>query len=597
MVAQDLVYIICPPPGVAYVWCRPGCPDHRPRRWPPGRRGATPAHPDQDGELPAGGGPPPPADEGVEEVGIAIQFKPDSLFRGVRAGMVHAGLLELGEVVWYHPDFTIAEDHELDHFYVTVRTSAGWYQIFAVEAEKGLPGDFVSISRVEPRQAGLPSEGDGNAAPTSHADHSELAPHVGAEVRSGSSESPGSGAALTDRRSIRVDLEKLEILSNLVGELAVEKALILELVTRLEGLSLTGDARQFVQDLRRAAGKLSSVAGQLQEHTTELRMVPVGTLFRRFTRLVRDLQESTGKKLSLRREGEETMLDKAIAEEMVDPLLHLIRNAADHGIEGREERRQAGKAETGTILLKAYDQGDEVVIEVEDDGRGIAIDRERSRAVEKGLLTAEAAAALSDQEVLQLIFHPGFSTADKVTNISGRGVGMDVVRVNVERLRGTVALATTPGRGTRVTIRLPLTVSVLPVMLAQTGPDTVAVPMVGLRGLVRLDEQNRALFGTVLRHQGQLIPLVDLHKLWWQAEGGGSHALILATGAHTYGLVVDRPLGLSEVVVKPLGEYVGHLPGVAGAAILADGRVTLILDPATLTPDETQPGREQTVWG
>ncbi|WP_264842036.1 chemotaxis protein CheA [Caldinitratiruptor microaerophilus] len=509
-------------------------------------------------------------------MGIEVTFASGVSFRGIRANQIYSVVLELGEITAFRPNFVIADDGELTRFWLAVRTNAPWERIEAAVRQAVAPGELDAVREVPPEAVLSPSKSAALPGPT---------PQGGERGRDATEQAADLAA---DQRTIRVDLERLEALSNLVGELAVEKAHLVNLATRLEAICTEGEGRRLTQELRRSVGKLSAVSGQLQELSTELRMVPVGTMFRRFTRLVRELAAATGKPLTLRREGEDTMLDKAIVEEMVAPLLHLVRNAADHGIEPPDERRRAGKPETGTITLRAFDQGDEVLIEVEDDGRGMDVTRIRAKAVEKGLIAPEALTALTDQEVLQLVFQPGFSTTSEVTDISGRGVGMDVVKASVEQLRGSVHLHSVAGRGTRVTIRLPLTVSILQVMLAQVGDQTVAVPMSSLTGLVRITAENRVLWGAALRYQDRLVPLVELARLWWQEEGTGASALLVRADGQELALLVDQPLGLGDVVVKPLGDYVGRLPGVAGAAILADGRVALVLDPSTLLPQRTQ---------
>jgi two-component system chemotaxis sensor kinase CheA len=512
--------------------------------------------------------------DSMHDVGIEITFAPHTTFRSITANAIYTALFQLGDVVWFFPNFVIAEDSDLERFTLTIRTAAPWEQLAsAIFAAVSEPTDLQEVRQVAPQYADPVPECQTEpvAAELSDQPAAPGAPTELAEVQS---------------HSIRVDLHRLDTLSNLIGELVVEKAELADLVARLEGVCTEGYSRTLVQELRQAVGKLNSTSSQLQEQATELRMVPVGQLFGRFKRLVRDLSAATGKRLILRREGEETMLDKAIVEEMVDPLLHLIRNAADHGIEGPAERMRSRKPEAGRITLRAYDQGDHVVIEVEDDGKGIDAARVKAKALERGLITPETAAALSEAEVLRLIFLPGFSTADQVTDISGRGVGMDVVKVNVERLRGTLDVKTFPGKGTRFIIRLPLTVSVMRVMLAEAAGQVVAVPLTALHGLVRLTDASRVLWDQAIDHAGSLLPLVDLGALWRRTATGGQYALVMNAGNQEIALLVNRPLGQGEVVIKPLGDYVGRLPGVAGAAILADGRIALILDGSTLIPDE-----------
>lgn len=528
------------------------------------------------GIVAGGGTPPPPRQGGTREIGIEVAFSPSVTHRGIRANRIYAALLEVGEVLAFHPNFVVAPDEELGYFWLALRTEHPWSRVEAAVREAVDPGELLAVRQVEPEKARGPSPATAGAGTA--ADHiARDAGHVG-ETPELSTTEVGDG-----QRTIRVDLERLEVLSNLIGELAVEKAQLVNLVTRLEAVS-EGEGRRLVHDLRRSVAKLAAVSGQLQDLSTELRMVPVGTLFRRYVRVVRELSGVLGKPLRLLREGEDTMVDKAIVEAMAAPLLHLVRNAADHGIEPPEERRRFGKPEVGHITLRAYDQGDEVVIEVVDDGRGLDVDSIRARAVERGLLTAEMARSLPDSQVLQLVFRPGFSTASQVTDISGRGVGMDVVRASVERLRGTVQLCTEPGRGTRVVIRLPLTVSVVQVLFVQVGDETLAVPMQSLRGMARVHEGIRVLGGSAILYQDRLLPVLELAKAWWGRESGGNTALLVQARDQELALVVDRPLGMGEVVIKPLGDYLGRLPGVAGAAILADGRVALVLDPQTLVP-------------
>lgn len=530
--------------------------------------------------------PAAPQSDGTRDVGLEVHFGPQAAHQALLANAVYAALLRHGEVVWFYPNFVIADDAEFAPFSLTLRTAAPWDALVdAVMEAATAPTDIRQVREVTPRYE------DPAPAPREEPSSHPAPPPPGPESLPGTAGGEMAGHQDVQTHSIRVDLDRLDNLSSLIGELAVERAELTDILTRMEAVCVEGGARTLVQELRRAVGKLSGTSGQLQEQATELRMVPVAQLFGRFNRLVRDLSASTGKRLVLRREGEETMLDKTIVEEMVDPLLHLVRNAADHGIEPGEERLRAGKPEVGAITLRAYDQGDQVVIEVADDGKGINVERVKAKALERELITADQAAAMTDHELIQLIFLPGFSTAAQVTDISGRGVGMDVVKTNVEKLRGTLHVQSDRGEGTRFVIRLPLTVSILQVMMAEVAGQVVAVPLTSLQGMARLAPDSQVLWGQAVDYQNRIVPQVDLGQVWHNRPAGGEHMLVMQAGAQEIALLINRPIGQGEVVIKPLGDYIGRLPGVAGSAILADGRIALILDGATLVSRQsTQEG-------
>jgi two-component system chemotaxis sensor kinase CheA len=311
-------------------------------------------------------------------------------------------------------------------------------------------------------------------------------------------------------------------------------------------------------------------------------------VWNRFPRIVRDLANVCGKKVTLELDGTETELDRSIIEAIKDPLTHAVRNAVDHGIETQERRRLAGKPPIGRILLRAYHEGGQVNIEISDDGGGLAIDKIRARAVERGLVTAERAARMSEREVGHLIFLPGFSTAEQVTNVSGRGVGMDVVKTNIEKIGGTVDLSSRPNLGTTLKIKIPLTLAIIPALIVASGGERFAIPQVNLLELVRLEgaqarRQIESLHGTdVYRLRGNLLPLVFLNgALQLQSATGGEdvcNIVVLQADDRQFGLVVDGISDTEEIVVKPLGKELKGISSFAGATIMGDGRVALILD-------------------
>ncbi|MSR63061.1 MAG: histidine kinase [Planctomycetes bacterium] len=384
------------------------------------------------------------------------------------------------------------------------------------------------------------------------------------------------GAALTDQ-NIRVDVSLLDRLMNLVGELVLARNQILQFKVQQE------DA-QFIATTQR----LNLVTTELQAGVMKTRMQPIGNVWGKFPRVVRDLAKSCGKQVRLELVGKETELDKTIIEAIKDPLTHIVRNSIDHGIERPEVRVAAGKAPEGVLAMRAYHEGGQVNIEIKDDGAGIAAERLKAKALEKELVTAEEVARMGERELLNLIFLPGLSTAAKVTDVSGRGVGMDVVRTNIERIGGTVDVFSERGRGTTLRIKIPLTLAIIPALVVTASGHRFAIPQVSLLELVRLeaDEVQREiedLHGApVYRLRGRLLPLLNLRTVLAFGCRKDSEAavniVVLQADGRQFGLLVDEINDTEEIVVKPLGKLLKGLTTFAGATIMGDGRVALILD-------------------
>jgi two-component system chemotaxis sensor kinase CheA len=382
------------------------------------------------------------------------------------------------------------------------------------------------------------------------------------------------GAADT---AIRVDVALLDRVMNLVGELVLARNQIMQ-------FGLTSKDAGFVN----ASQRLNLLTTELQAGVMKTRMQPIGNVWNRFPRIVRDLANVCGKKVTLELDGTETELDRSIIEAIKDPLTHAVRNAVDHGIESQERRIEAGKSAVGRILLRAYHEGGQVNIEISDDGGGLAIEKIRARAVERGLVTGERASRMSEREVGHLIFLPGFSTAEQVTNVSGRGVGMDVVKTNIEKIGGTVDLSSRPGLGTTLKIKIPLTLAIIPALIVTSGGERFAIPQVNLLELVRLEGAQarrgiESLHGTdVYRLRGNLLPLVFLNEALRLPSVGASedirNIVVLQADDRQFGLVVDGISDTEEIVVKPLGKELKGISAFAGATIMGDGRVALILD-------------------
>ncbi|MPY95588.1 MAG: histidine kinase, partial [Acidimicrobiia bacterium] len=362
----------------------------------------------------------------------------------------------------------------------------------------------------------------------------------------------------------------------LVGELVLARNQIVQLV-----------AAQQDGTLAAVSQRLNLITTELQEGAMKTRMQPIGNLWSKLPRVVRDLAVSCDKRVRLEMEGEDTELDKTIIEAIKDPLTHLVRNAVDHGIESPEDRAAVGKRAEGRLLIRAFHEGGQVNIEIADDGAGIDPEVIREKAVAKGVVSAGRAASLVERELLDLIFAPGFSTAAAVTNVSGRGVGMDVVRTNIEKIGGTVDVQSQPGEGTLLRIKIPLTLAIIPALIVTASAQRYAIPQVSLLELVRLEGRDardavELIHGApVYRLRGRLLPLVHLHReleLATPEEDGAVNIVVLQADDRQFGLVVDGVRDSAEIVVKPLGHHLKGISTFAGATIMGDGRVGLILD-------------------
>src|SRR3984893_3108894 len=381
--------------------------------------------------------------------------------------------------------------------------------------------------------------------------------------------------------SIRVDVHLLDRLMNLVGELVLTRNQITQF-----------SARQTDPNLISPAQQLNLLTSELQEEVMRTRMQPISNVFDKFPRMVRDVATTRGKQVQIEMEGKETELDRSLLEAIKDPLTHIVRNSVDHGIEIPEERVARGKRPERHLKLRACHEGGQVVVESSDDGAGIDTARVKSKAIERGVITAPQAARMSEGELLNLVFLPGFSTAEKVTNLSGRGVGMDVVKTNIERVNGTVDLESYPGKGTTIKIKVPLTLAIVRAVIIQSNGKRFAVPQVSIQELVRLDADRvrteiESVHGVpVYRIRGRLLPLVYLNqelKLAKQAAGQADHEeatniVVLQANDHPFGLVVNEINDSEEIVVKPLSKQLRALKIFAGATIMGDGKVALILD-------------------
>jgi two-component system, chemotaxis family, sensor kinase CheA len=386
-----------------------------------------------------------------------------------------------------------------------------------------------------------------------------------------------AATAAPAENNVRVSIGLLDKLMNLVGELVLARNQVMQISGGREEAALVA-----------ASQRLNLVTSELQEEVMKTRLQSINTVWQKFPRVVRDVSHELGKKVRLELDGKETELDRTIIEAIKDPLTHIVRNSVDHGIESPEARRAAGKPEEGVLVLKAFHEGGQVNIEIRDDGRGIDLTRVKHKAVERGLITTEQAARMPDHEACLLIFAPGLSTAEKVTKISGRGVGMDVVKTNIERIGGTIDVQSTLGQGTTIRIKIPLTLAIIPALMVHAGGERFAIPQVSLVELLRIEAAHAAtaietvMGAAVYRLRGHLLPLVRLAQvLRLPEEPGGDGAVnivVVQSDGRQFGLIVDRVSDTQEIVVKPLGRHFKSVSVFAGATVLGDGQVALILD-------------------
>lgn len=384
--------------------------------------------------------------------------------------------------------------------------------------------------------------------------------------------------------TIRIDTERLDDVMNLVGELVLERNRLLRVIKELQERF---EDQEDISALNTTGARINLLTTDLQMSVMKTRMQPVKKVFNKFPRMVRDLKRSTGKEMELILEGEDTELDKSIIEEIGDPLVHLVRNSCDHGIEPPDEREKSGKPRVGTIKLSAYHEGDQIVIEIADDGKGIDPEKVKAKAVQNGIMTEEDAGKLSKKEALNLIFAPGFSTAEKVSDLSGRGVGMDVVKTNISNLNGIVDVETELGKGSKFSLKLPLTVAIIQSLIVGSGDEVFAIPLASVLETLRISKPDIRTINekeVISLRDGvlSLVRLTDEFDIISTKENERMYVVVIGLAEKKVGVVVENLYGQEEVVIKPLGHYLADIEAVSGATVTGDGKVVLILDIATM---------------
>ena len=397
----------------------------------------------------------------------------------------------------------------------------------------------------------------------------------------------GKGDDLSDNTTVRVDVKRLDDLMNQVGELVLERNRMIQINQDLQQSDV--NRADFNEEFGKLTKRMSFVTSELQMQVLKMRMIPVEKVFKKFPRIVRSMSRDLGKEVDLQIVGEETELDRSVVDEIGDPLIHLIRNAMDHGLETPDERLAAGKPRSGTLVLAAIHEGNQIIISIKDDGRGIDTERVGRKAIEKGLITEDQFAAMGQREVFDLLFLPGFSTKEKTTDLSGRGVGMDVVKTNIKKLNGLIEIKSTKDLGSEFILRLPLTLAIIQSLLVEVEGEIYSIPLSSVLETIRVDQRQFHIIGgqEVLKLRDIVLPLIRLQRVFNVQPRGEAddfcYVVVVGAAEKRMGLVVTRLVGQQEVAIKSLGNYLANIPGIAGSTILGDGRVALIIDPVAMS--------------
>ncbi len=542
-------------------------------------------------------------DEGENVFEITVFVQPSCILKAARAFLVFKALEEAGDIIKSVPEVQDIEDEKFDFDFSMVlltrksedeiRTAV--MNVSEIKDVVIAPADISSkVGAQVPQQAAEVQENPASAAPSDNEnqavpaqpENNAPAQNMGGAAAAAQAVAAPAAAKQTAaktaskaavNRSVRVDIEKLDDLMNLVSELIIAK----------NGLvSVNGDGEKSMRDngFNEQIEYLERVTTNLHQSVMKVRMVPIESVVNRFPRMIRDLSKKLGKKMDLYMTGEDTELDRTVIDEIGDPLMHLLRNAADHGLETNEERVRLGKQEVGSIFLDAYQEGNNVVIEVRDDGAGINVEKVKQKAITKGTITEEQAEMMSDKEIIDLLFRPSFSTAEVISDVSGRGVGLDVVKTKIEALGGSIEIRTTLGEGSNFIIRLPLTLAIIQTLMVEVGNEKYAIPLGSIETIedIALDDVKYVQNKEVINLRSSVIPLIRLDKIL-DVEPTGEElvsltVVIVKKGDKLAGLVVDNLIGQLEIVIKSIGKYINNSKLISGATILGDGEIALILD-------------------
>jgi two-component system chemotaxis sensor kinase CheA len=507
------------------------------------------------------------SDMGLNAYAVRVELNSNCLLKSARAFVVFKTMEEFGEVIKSFPPADEIEDEKFDLSFSVILISSRDAGIIKEKILMVSEIHSVSVKKLEKpykaAESGVISKGK--------AGRDSVLKEGIADERDRKEESQRK--LLSTGKTVRVDISRLDVLLNLVSELIIQK-------TRLRGIGTVDKSQEFND----AIEYLERITTNLHDAVMKVRMVPIESVFNRFPRMIRDLAKEMNKKINFTISGEDTELDRTVIDEIGDPIIHLLRNSADHGLETVAERKKLGKPEEGNIRLKAYQSGNDVIIEVSDDGRGIDLRKVKETAIERGMIDRESAGNLTDEEIIELLFQPNFSTSVKVTDLSGRGVGLDVVKTKIEALGGRVKVETEAGSGSRFIISLPLTLAIIQALLVVVGNEKYAIPLVNVNRIIRIkkDEVKKVHSKEVVMVQDAAVPLVRLNEILGIEEaprkGNNMIVVIVQKGEKLTGFLVDGLIGQQEIVIKSLGKYLAGINYFAGATILGDGNVALILD-------------------
>ncbi len=527
--------------------------------------------------------------QGKKVYGINVVVNSACVLKAARAFLVVKAIEEKGDLIVSNPNSQDLEDEKFENDFTLIVLSeeplenliAAAESVSEIDSARGEALDVSKLHTAEGETTETVAAEAAAEAPKAQETPAKAVPAAAPAAGGAPAKTPEKKAGKpVVNRTVRVDIEKLDSLMNLVSELITAKN---SLVSASASAS-EGSNSSFNEQIE----YLESVTSNLHESVMKVRMVPIESTVNKFPRMIRDLQKTLGKKLDFYMSGEETELDRTVVDEIGDPIMHLLRNSADHGIESAEVRAQRGKPEAGSIWLDAYQDGNNVIIEVRDDGNGIDIEAVRNKGIERGVVTPEQAAAMSDKEVINLLFNAGFSTAKKVTDVSGRGVGLDVVKSKIESLSGEVDVKSQLGVGSTWTIRLPLTLAIIQALMVVVGGEKYAISLGSIQTIETIEKSDIKLVQNeeVINLRGSVIPIIRLNEVIdtesHPIEENSLIVVIVKKGDKMAGLVIDELIGQQEIVIKPLGKYVKHVKFITGATILGDGEVALIFDANTL---------------
>ena len=522
-------------------------------------------------------------DDNMNVFGATVYIQESCLLKAARAFLVFKALEEIGEIIISNPGVQEIEDEKFDFDFSLI--------FLTKETESEVRAAIQNVSEIEdvvieaideskseePKKVEEPKKEETPKAAAPAATASASAAAAAPAAKQDANKAKGKGKPVVSR-SVRVDIEKLDSLMNQVSELIIAKNGLVSMSATEKRDS--GDTSAFNEQIE----YLGTVTTNLHETVMKVRMVPIESTVQKFPRMIRDLSKKLDKKMELYMTGEDTELDRTVVDEIGDPLMHLLRNSADHGLESNEERVRLGKPEVGSIFLDAYQEGNNVVIEVRDDGAGINVDKVKKKMVERGLVPADQIDTITDKEAIATLFSPSFSTADQVSDVSGRGVGLDVVKTNIESLGGTIECKTERGAGSSFTIRLPLTLAIVQALMVELGSEKYAIPLGSIQTIEEVSKSDIKYVQSkeVISLRGTVIPLVRLDTLLdvpeREANNDNVVIVIVRKADKLAGLVVDGLIGQQEIVIKSIGKYISTPKLISGSTILGDGEVALILD-------------------